>query len=90
MSFVDLLPTLLPIIVKLGGELGDILINGEKLNDEMKGTVKVVYYGFQEFRDNIVADPENSYGDESIDELLELCEDTAQEGNFTLDIPQPN
>jgi len=90
MSLLNLLPTLLPIIIKLGGELGDLLIKGADLNDEMKGTVKVVYYGFHEFRDNIIKDPENPYGNEAIDTLLALCEDTAEEGNFTLDIPKPN
>jgi len=84
------IPSWLPIIVKLGGELADLIVDGSKLNDEMKGTVKVVYYGFKEFEDNIINDPENDFTKETIDALYAFCEDTAKEGGFQLDIPQPN
>ena len=80
----DVLPMLLPILIKAAKEVIDLFVKGEELNDEMRGVVRMGYAAAVEFRDNIVKDPDNTLTDEAIDEFKALCEDTAEEGGFSL------
>jgi len=84
---LDLLPMLLPILIKAAKEVIDLVLKGEDLNEENRNLVRLAYYGVNLYYDIIVKDPENTYTDEALDEFLALCVDTAQEGGFALDEP---
>jgi len=75
---------LLPIFLRAAKEVIDLFVKGEELNDEMRGLIRMGYAAAIEFKDNIVKDPDNTWTDEAIEEFKALCEDTAEEGGFSL------
>jgi hypothetical protein len=85
-SGFDPVPIFLPILIKAAKAVLDAVIDGAELNDWQRGLVRWAYWGVKEFYDNIVYDPDNTYTDEILDAFVELCEDTAEEGGWSLEI----
>ena len=81
---------IVPLLIQAGVELGRKALNGEKLNDEFKGVVKLAYYASIEFEDNLVKNPDEEFTDEALKGMREIFSNAAIEGDFPLDIPTQN
>ena len=65
-------------------EILDMFIAGEELTAKEKKAVQLTYAFGKIFGETWIEETDNTLDDEMLDNILEKCLDTAQEGNFQL------
>jgi len=73
-----------PIAIRAGEKLIDGVVAGEKVGTDAVKGIKAAYALSHIYLDEIVANTETKLDDQGLVAFQKLCEDTAQEGGFTL------
>lgn len=80
----DIIKMLLPLLIEAAKAIIDKAIVGEKLKEAEIKTIQTAYVAAKVWLQDVVTDTVNTYDDAALEAFLELCEDTANEGNFKL------
>lgn len=73
-----------PVIIKGAEKLIDGLVSGEAIGTDAVKGIKAGYALANIYLQEIVANTETQLDDEGLAAFLKLCEDTADEGGFSL------
>ena len=74
------------ILIKALKSLVDGFIKGDELSDDQKRATRTLFYLGQEWGKPYVESTETDIDDTSLNEILVLAADTAQEGGFALPV----
>jgi len=84
-GFVPLdLTWLIQIVINALANIVDGFVKGQELTIIQKMIVRTLYFLADEWGEWVAKDTETPYDDEAVQQILKLCEDTAQEGEFPL------
>lgn len=62
----------------------DGFVKGENLSTDQKKVTRTLYYLGEEWGRDLVDDTETPYDNKALENTMQLCEDTAEEGKFLL------
>lgn len=77
---------LIKLLMDLLAQVVDKLVPGEELSNDQKRGIRTFYFLGWEWGKDAVESTDTELDDEGLEKLLAACEDTANEGGFTLPV----
>ena len=80
---------LIKLLMQLLRQVLDQVIPGEALTKDLKKAVRTLYYLADEWGEEFVASTPTDLDNQALDEVMGVCQDTANEGSFILPAAPP-